>query len=168
MKRLLLVDDEPNVLHALQRMLRQCVFAQPLRIETFTDPLQALARAHEVEFDVAVSDYQMPVMNGVAFLQLLRQVQPHTVRLILSASTEFDTVMRAVNDAEVFRYIPKPWQQSDLQETLTLALARRDQADDLQLQLGQMTQQELEERRLEADEPGITKVNWGADGSVLL
>ena len=168
MKRLMLVDDEPNVLHALQRMLRQCVFAQPLRIETFTDPLLALARAQEVEFDVAVSDYQMPGMNGVTFLQHLRLLQPHAVRLVLSASTEFDTVMRAVNDAEVFRYIPKPWQLSDLQETLVLALARRVENDQTQLQLGQMTQRELEERQLEADEPGITKVNWGPDGSVML
>ena len=87
---------------------------------------------------------------------------------MLSASTEFDTVMRAVNDAEVFRYIPKPWQLSDLQETLVLALARRDENDQTQLQLGQMTQRELEERQLEADEPGITKVNWGPDGSIML
>ena len=168
MKRLLLVDDEQNVLNALLRMLRQCDFAQQLRIETFTDPLQALARAKEVAFDVAISDYQMPGMNGIVFLQRLRQVQPHVVRLVLSASTEFDIVMRAINEVEVFRYIPKPWQLSDLQQTIALALARREQTDLVQLQLGQMTQRELEERQLEADEPGITKVNWGPDGSVIL
>ena len=168
MKRLLLIDDEQNVLNALQRMLRQCVFTQQLRIETFTDPLQALARAKEVEFDIAVSDYQMPGMNGIVFLQRLRQIQPHVVRLVLSASTEFDIVMRAINDVEVFRYIPKPWQQSDLQQTIAMAMARRDQVDHVRLKLGQVTQQELDARQLEADEPGITKVNWGADGSVIL
>jgi hypothetical protein len=83
--------------------------------------------------------------------------------------------MSAINLAEVLRYIPKPWQIEDIKKTLELALERRDQlvadqrlADELRVQRGQLTLQELEARRLEAEEPGITKVNWGPDGSVRL
>ena len=50
MRRLLLVDDDVNVLHALQRSLRQCAFAREVRTELFSDPLQALARPAEVDF----------------------------------------------------------------------------------------------------------------------
>ena len=152
MRRLLLVDDDVNVLHALQRSLRQCAFAAELRAELFNDPLQALLRAAEVDFDVAISDYQMPQMDGVTFLKKLRVLQPDVVRLVLSASTEFEIVKRAINEAEVFRYIPKPWQLSDLQEIIPLALARRDQLDASRLQLGELTPQQLAARRLEAEE----------------
>ena len=168
MRRMLMIDDEINVLHALQRSLRQCGFADQLRIELFTDTGDALARAAEVEFDIVLSDFHMPGMNGIAFLQSFRQLQPEAIRLVLSASTQFDTVMRALNEAEIFRYLAKPWQQADLQAVIGQALARRDEADRIGVQAGRMTTQEIAARRLEADEPGITKVNWGPDGSVML
>lgn len=175
MRRFLLLDDEINVLHALKRALRSCFSGKDLSVEIFTEPEQALLRSGEVAFDVVISDYRMPQMNGVEFLTMVKGLQPSAVRLILSASTEFETVMSAINRAEVFRFIPKPWQIEDIKKTLELALERRDQlvadqrlADELRVQRGQLTPQELEARRLEAEEPGITKVNWGPDGSVRL
>jgi two-component system probable response regulator PhcQ len=175
MRRVLLLDDEINVLHALQRSLRQCFSGVDLRPEIFTDPEQALLRSAEVRFDVVVSDYRMPTMNGVEFLKTIKGVQPEAVRMILSASTEFETVLDAINRAEVFRYIAKPWVASELKQAFELAFARWDTtaedrrlADELRAKAGEMTAQELEAKRLEADEPGITKVRWGPDGSVLL
>lgn len=174
MRRILLLDDEINVLNALQRALRQC-FHGDLRIEVFTDPEQALLRSAEVPFDVVISDLRMPALNGVDFLQAFKGIQPDAIRLMLSASTEFDAVMKAVNQAEVFRYIAKPWQIEHLKETLELAFVRRDEAvetrritDEARARRGELTPQELEARRLEAEEPGITRVKWGEDGSVYL
>ncbi|MEB0136897.1 response regulator [Actimicrobium sp. CCC2.4] len=168
MRRLLLLDDDPLILHALQRTLRQCKFDVELRIEVFTDPAEALVRAAEIDIDLAISDYHMPAMNGIQFLNRFRQIQPDAVRMVLSASTEFNTAVRAINEAEVFRFIPKPWQWEELQQTIVLALARRDQNVALTLEQTSLSAQELALRKLEADEPGITKVNWGADGSVQL
>lgn len=175
MRRILILDDEINVLHALQRTLRHSLAEDQPQIEIYTDPQQALARSLEVAFDIVISDYRMPEMNGVDFLKAFKEIQPDTVRLVLSASTEFDTLMEAINQAEVFRYITKPWQDDKLKETVQLAFARRDQAleglrlfDELRVQFGEMTPQELEAKRLEEEEPGITKVNWGPDGSVRL
>jgi two-component system probable response regulator PhcQ len=175
MRRFLLLDDEINILHALQRTLRQCLPAGDLRIEIFTEPEQALQRSVEVPFDVVVSDYRMPTMNGIDFLKMIKGIQPDAIRLVLSASTEFDTVMNAINQAEVFRFIAKPWQPDDLKNICELAFARRDQmiedrrlADELRAKRGQLTPQELEAKRLEAEEPGIMNVKWGADGSVHL
>jgi DNA-binding NtrC family response regulator len=175
MRRLLLLDDEPNVLQALQRALRQCFPAGDLTVETFTDPERALLRCGETSFDVVVSDYRMPGINGVDFLRMVKGIQPDAIRVVLSASTEFDTVMQAINQAEVFRYIPKPWQSDELVNTINLAFTRHDEvaeerrlAEEQRQKLTDMTPQELEARRLEAEEPGITKVNWGPDGSVRL
>jgi two-component system probable response regulator PhcQ len=168
MRRLLLLDDDPLILHALQRTLRQCTFDVELRIETYTEAAEALARAQESEIDLVISDYHMPAMNGIQFLNRFRQIQPDAVRMVLSASTEFDTAVRAINEAEVFRFIPKPWQREELQQTIILALARRDQHAALTLEQASLTAHERALRQLEADEPGITQVKWGADGSVSL
>jgi len=175
MRRLMLLDDEIHVLQALQRALRQSFAGEDLVIETFTDPEQALLRSGEAEFDVVLSDYRMPGMNGVDFLKMIKHTQPEAIRVVLSASTEFETVMQAVNQAEIFRYIPKPWHGDELSATLASAFVRHDElVEDRRLaallrpEEGELTPQELEARRLEAEEPGITKVNWGEDGSVRL
>src|SRR5882724_6652487 len=122
MRRLLLVDDEINVLRALQRALHRHFRGEEMRVEICEDPVQALVRAGEVAFDLVISDYRMPPMSGVEFLKAIRNLQPDAVRLMLSASTDFDAVFNAINDAEVFRYITKPWQDSDLEEVIRLAL----------------------------------------------
>jgi two-component system probable response regulator PhcQ len=175
MRRFLLLDDEINVLHALNRTLRLCLSGTEFQVELFTDPEQALLRSAEVAFDVVVSDYRMPGMNGIDFLKMIKAIQPGAVRLMLSASTEFHTVLDAINDAEVFRYISKPWQKEELETILELTLARRDRniaehrlADGSLVRDCELTPQELEARRLEAEEPGITKVHWGPDGAVHL
>jgi two-component system, probable response regulator PhcQ len=175
MRRILLLDDEINVLHALSRQLRNCFTGIDLQIEIFTDPEQALLRSGETTFDVVISDFRMPAINGVDFLKTMKGIQPDAVRLVLSASTEFGTVMSAVNQAEVFRYIAKPWQEAELKESIELAFARHDQnvrdqgaADELRDTQRDLSLQELEAQRLEAEEPGITKVKWNPDGSVRL
>lgn len=169
----LLVDDDPAVLAALRRAIRQ--FLPELNIETFTDPKQAFLRGSEVSFAVIISDYRMPTMNGATLLSAFKQLQPEAVRLMLSASSEFETVLEAINEGAIFRYIPKPWQDAELEETMRQALAmHHDLVASKQLEREMATLQvsfekkEIEAKRLEQQEPGITKVNWGLDGAVHL
>ena len=174
MNRLMLVDDEVNVVNALVRVLRRRL-PSSVKVEAFSDPNLALKRAAEASFDVVISDFRMPQMTGIAFLKRLRELQPHAIRLILSASTEADTVMSAVNEVEVFRYLTKPWAEDELLTHLELALTRseterqeRELADDMRLQQGDLSAQAKELKRLEALEPGITAVEWGPQGEVLM
>jgi two-component system probable response regulator PhcQ len=175
MRRILLVDDEISILHALQRSLRKIARDNDLQIELCTSPRAAIQMFSEAEFDFVISDYHMPGMNGVDFLRIIKEIQPDTVRMMLSASADFSTIMGAVNEAEVFRYIVKPWDAVELEEVVTLALQHRARAleekqlaDETRMQRNELTPQEVEARRLEQSEPGITKVKWGPDGSVLL
>lgn len=175
MRRILLVDDEVNVLNALVRAMKLHLQIEDLRIETFTDPFDALTRCSEVTFDIVISDFHMPQMTGVEFLHAIRDVAPATVRMILSASTEFSTVTSAISEAQVFRYIPKPWQVGDLQENIRLALLYRDElleqqrlTDKLRVKAGELSEQEQAERALEQEEPGLTRVKWGPNGEIIL
>lgn len=175
MRRILLLDDEKNVLAALKRSLKQLYSGEEWEVEVFSDAQAAIQRFAAIDFDFVVSDYHMPVMNGIDFLRIIKEIQPNTIRLMLSASADFRTVMDAINEAEVFRYIPKPWVQEELKEIMDLASTHRDQivedkrlADQLRAQLNPISEQEKAAKLLEDEEPGITKVNWGADGSVRL
>lgn len=160
MKRLLIVDDETPVLHALRRLLQRHFTPQELSVELCADPLQALQRLLEARFDVLISDYRMPLMDGVTLLARARELDPRAVRMMLSAAADFGTVLAAVNRAEVFRYIPKPWNEAQLLADLRAALVFDPCATP--------SAYELERRRLEALEPGITQVEWGPNGEVLM
>jgi two-component system probable response regulator PhcQ len=160
MKRLLIVDDEWPVLHALRRLLHRHFKPEQLGVEVCFDPLHALQRLHEVHFDVLISDYRMPQLDGVSLLARARELDPRTVRLMLSAAADFGTVLAAVNRGGVFRYIPKPWSEAQLLADLRAALVFYPCAAP--------SADELERRRLEALEPGITQVEWGPNGEVLM
>jgi two-component system probable response regulator PhcQ len=175
MRRILLVDDEVNVLNALVRALRQQLAIEGLQIEAFSNPLEALQRCCECNFDIVISDYRMPELSGVEFLHTLKEIAPCTVRMMLSASTEFGTVTSAIAEAQVFRYIAKPWQIADLLEDIRLALLHRDELVEQQLLAGQqrrrdqmLTPQQIEAQLLEEEEPGMLNVKWGPNGEIML
>jgi two-component system probable response regulator PhcQ len=171
MPRIMLVDDEPNVLRALERLL-----ASPqLEIECFDDPEQALRRIHTATFDLVLSDFRMPRLDGVELLKQIRVMQPDAMRLILSAHTDLQAILSAINEAEIYRFIAKPWDPYDLKRTIDQALAHRAMlvenrrlAQQVRNQQEQISRQEMALRELERSHPEIARVVWGEDGSVLL
>jgi len=180
MRRIMLVDDEPNVLNALRRLLTAHDTIEPtkwnLAVEAFESPVAALARAEKgVPFDLVISDYRMAEMDGVGFLRRFREIQPDAVRLILSGYADLDGLVGAINEAQIYRFIAKPWNDYELKAAVAQALAHKELlsenqrlADEVRAQQGIISRQELELRRLEAESPGITKVHWGPNGEVIL
>ena len=173
-QRVLLVDDEPPVLSALVRALRP-LRAPGLQVEACADPVRAVARLQDTAFDVIVSDYRMPGMSGLDFLARAADLQPQAVRMILSASTDAEVIVAAVNRVGLHRYLLKPWDDAawrqEVRGALDLACERAQErvlADAMRGQRGEISPQELERRRLEAIEPGITRVAWGPRGEVLM
>lgn len=116
--RLLLVDDERPVLDALKRCLRKEAF----QIDAFSDPLMALEQARKVSYDLVLSDYRMPELDGVMLLAFIRQIQPHAVRMILSAYTDKQAMLEAINQAQIHRFMQKPWDDDQLRFALNQAI----------------------------------------------
>jgi len=187
MRRILILDDEPSVLAALRRTLRAAFPQDDVVIEAFDEPELAVHRAGEQDFDVVISDYRMPGLNGADVLQLVKGLQPDAIRIVVSATTEILDIVAAVNRAEVFRYLAKPWEQEELVATVMEGLARRDQLaaakkakpavppaavptavpDDAGDGAGDGAQEAVL-RRLEQEEPGITRVDWDEHGNIRL
>ncbi len=136
MRKILFVDDEPNVLDGLRRMLR------PMRREwevTFAaGGEQALAELAGGAFDIIVSDMRMPGMDGAQLLAEVRRRHPHTVRIILSGHSDQEMILRSVGPAH--QYLAKPCDAEALKETVGRACALRDllRNDSLQKLISQM------------------------------
>jgi DNA-binding NarL/FixJ family response regulator len=130
--RVLLVDDEPNILSALRRSLaaidvRQLDGEAPL-FELFTYPEAALQRADEEDFDLVISDYRMPSMNGVEFLSRIMVFQPSAPRVIISGNADRQDIIAAVNEVNLMGFIEKPWNDDELRKAVVSILASRGAA----------------------------------------
>lgn len=126
MKRMLIVDDDPAVIAALRRTVRRHL-SHDVLLDTETDPMLALMRSRWQSYDVIVSDLRMPELDGLSLLTLLAAVQPDAVRVLLTASADFDAARRAINEAGVFRFLCKPWNENELVSQLRAALAHAEQ-----------------------------------------
>lgn len=168
MIKILLVDDDPHVLSALQRALRLLFAHEQPQIEAFTHPMEALNRICSCDFDLVLSDYMMPQLNGAQLLEALREVAPDTVRIMLSASAQFDTMLQTINQAQAFRFMLKPWHPAELETNVREALALRARLLAVNSASAAPTPQQTEAARLEAEEPGILYVRRDADGAILL
>jgi two-component system, probable response regulator PhcQ len=141
----------------------------------FTSPIEALAHVREHPVDLVISDYRMPDMDGASFLASVKERQPDAARIIMSACSDIDGIVRAVNHAGIFRFVSKPWSDPDLKAAIIEVLAHRGLllenrrlADELRAQRDVITRQKLELERLERESPGITQVRWSEDGGVLV
>jgi DNA-binding NtrC family response regulator len=179
MYRILIVDDEPNIVSALKRALTgipaEKLDGERAEIEGFTSAQAALIRVASIPVDLVISDYGMPVMNGIEFLTQVIETQPTVARLILSGHADLDVVVEAINKLQIFRFITKPWHDFELKSAVIQALATRRLAlenqrlaDTVRAQRNRIGKQEAALRRLEAESPGITQLKLAEDGSILI
>jgi response regulator RpfG family c-di-GMP phosphodiesterase len=123
-RKVLLVDDEENVLHALARNFRR-----DFEMETALGPQAALSMISERgPYAVVVSDFRMPDMDGLELLSQVRKQWPDTVRMILSGNADFQSVMASVNDGCVFQFMTKPCPVDNLRNSITGALRHHELA----------------------------------------
>lgn len=122
-KSILVVDDEVEIGKALRRLLRA-----EFDVEVATSGTEALERLAHTPVDLVLSDFRMPGMNGAELLMEVKRLYPATVRAMLSGYADFNSVLAAVNDGEIVRFIRKPWDDVELVGLLKRLLAARDMA----------------------------------------
>ena len=117
LRTLLLIDDEPHVLSALQRLLRQDGY-RVLTASGATQAFELLAR-HEVQ--LVLCDQRMEEMSGTELLDRIKDMYPDTFRIILSGYTDLATIMESINRGSLYRFYTKPWDNRMLRENIRAA-----------------------------------------------
>lgn len=118
-RTLLIVDDDIEVTDALSRQL----YRDDYEILTANSTTAAFELLATREIRVVISDQRMPGIQGVEFLRRVRELHPHTVRILLTAYAELNLVAQAVNEGRIYKFITKPWEVNRLREEVQEALA---------------------------------------------
>ncbi len=113
----LIVDDQVEILNSLKRLLRK-----DFQVYVASGGKEGLRQLEKKRFAVIVSDQRMPEMDGVTFLSQAKKMQPDAVRILLTAYADIDATIAAVNKAQIFQYISKPFEPDDFKQILNNAV----------------------------------------------
>ena len=119
--KVLLVDDEESILNSLRRLLR----GQPYEVLLATSGAQALEVMAQQSIDLVMTDARMPNMDGATLLARIHQLYPTTTRILLTGYADMPTIIKAINEGKIHRYISKPWNDEEMLLTLRQALAHQ-------------------------------------------
>lgn len=128
----LLVDDEVMVATALRSFLQ---LETPYRVLTFTSPHEALECLATQPADVAIADFMMPGMDGIEFLGTVRKQYPSTTRILLTGYADKENAIRAINEAGLYYYLEKPWDNEHLRLVVRNAVERASLFRDLEVKV---------------------------------
>lgn len=104
-RTVLFVDDEEKILKSLERGMLD----EPCRSLFATSGKEALEILEKEDVHVLVTDMRMPEMSGLDLLRIVKEKYPHVVRLVLSGYTQVGTLLTAINQGEIYRFLTKPW-----------------------------------------------------------
>jgi two-component system, probable response regulator PhcQ len=162
--KILLVDDSPNVLKALQRAFR----GEDYGIYTANSAREALEVLKNENIDLLISDENMPEVPGTELLRHVRVQYPHIVRIMLTGMLDLELAKEAINKGEVYKFFNKPWDDFELQISVRYALRQKAiERENAKLKKAINNQQKMFQL-LERDYPGITKKVISEDGSFIL
>lgn len=113
--RILMIDDESRILRALKALLREYTAF------TTTNPLEAATLAKQHDVDVVICDQRMPEKTGVDVLREIKDTHPRALRILLTGYSDLKAVLGSVNDGEVFRFVNKPWNNTELRDLVASA-----------------------------------------------
>ena len=112
----LYVDDErPN------RIVFEASLRNEFRIKSVADAKSALEFLASDEVAVLVTDIRMPEMDGLELLAIVKERHPQTLRMVITAFSDIDPILRAINEGLVARYIIKPFERDELTQVLRWA-----------------------------------------------
>jgi two-component system NtrC family sensor kinase len=119
--KILCVDDEKNVLRALTRVFLDDDY-EIVSADSGAEGLELLGNSGP--YQVIISDYRMPGMNGVEFLGTVYERYPETIRIVLSGYADAGAIVSAINEGHIYKFIPKPWSDDELRGLIQQCLER--------------------------------------------
>jgi DNA-binding NtrC family response regulator len=132
---ILVLDDEEMVTTSLRNLFR---LQTDYRVLTYTSPLQALEEAPHQPVDLAITDYLMPEMDGITFLDKFKELHPQAIRILLTGYADKENAIRAINSVGLYQYVEKPWDNDALLMIVKNGLERHALVRTLQQKIAEL------------------------------
>lgn len=123
MCKILVLDDDKLTTTFIKNLMSS---RSECKVSTFNSPIAAINHLKNHDYDVIISDFRMPVMDGVTFLKKSRQLRPKAIRIMLTVADNKEVLYGSINEAQIHRYLHKPI------DRLTLNTAIDDSLKDIQ------------------------------------
>lgn len=162
--KILIVDDEENILNSLKRLFRK----EPYEILTAISGEEGLKILDDHQVDLIISDLKMPQMSGVEFLKRAKEKNPVPLRIVLTGHADLKSIIDAIDQGEVYRFLLKPWDDEELKMTIRQALDYYHLWKENRMLVKTVKKQSQVLQELEREHPGISKVEKDEDGSIVL
>lgn len=114
MENVLFVDDEPFILKAIERLLRNSSYTKYFA----NSGEEALSIMEKVTISVIVTDIQMDKIDGISLLKEVKKLYPHTIKVAFSGYTDKNQLLSCINNGEVFKYVTKPLNIEELKKVI--------------------------------------------------
>lgn len=124
----LIVDDDEMVTASIRTFLE---LETRYRVLTYTSPATALDDLDSTRIDVVVADFMMPELDGVEFLKAVRAREPHATRVLLTGYADVENAIRAINEAGLYYYLEKPWDNDHLKLVIRNGIERSSLVNEL-------------------------------------
>ena len=139
---ILCIDDEPAILHLIKGQLVP-TFADQFDLRFAGDAEEAIAivdelRANKQPLVMAIVDQLLPGKLGHEFLAEITEYYPNVIKILFSGKNDFDVVIRAINEAQIFRYLIKPWKEEDFISIIQRGLKQYYVKESVEVQLAEL------------------------------
>jgi len=132
---LLILDDEEMVLTSLRNLFR---LQTEYEVIVHSSAKEALGSAGTRPVDLVISDYLMPEMDGITFLGRFKEIQPQSIRVLLTGYADKENAIRAINQVGLYQYIEKPWDNAALLIVVKNGLEKRQLLRTLEEKIGEL------------------------------
>ena len=154
---LLVVDDEPNVCDSVHDLLRR-----EFKVLRAKNAEEGFKLMKENEVHIIMTDQRMPKVTGVEMLSKIRQGHPQAVRMLFTGYADLDSIITAINQGHIFKFLKKPWQPADLEESVREAAVEYDRLIDQAEEMARLrTELQLLRDRLHVLEEEVKRLKTG-------
>ncbi len=160
---LLIVDDDERLLLAMKRALKK----EGYKLLFARNGKEGLKRLSKNPVDMVISDYQMPGINGLNFLQKVKEQFPDILTIMMTGIEDIQVAVKAINEAGVYKFILKPWGSVDLKITIKRAIETLELVRERDALLEKIKTRDALLKKLEREHPGITSVKRDKDGAIV-